>query len=133
MKYATALCRSMGISIFLLLLSLFSYSQNNFKVNGTVNDEQGKPVEAATVTVKGTNTATVTKADGSFEITAPSGNSTLTISHVNFSSIDYALKGQSTVTIGITTTLSSLEDVVVIGYAAVKKRDVTGAVSSINQ
>jgi len=133
MKYATACSRSMGITIFLLLLSLFSFSQNNFKVTGTVNDESGKPVEAATVTIKGTNTATVTKTDGSFEITAPSANSTLVISHVNFSSIDYDLKGQSTVTIAITTNLSSLEDVVVIGYAAVKKRDVTGAVASINQ
>jgi TonB-linked SusC/RagA family outer membrane protein len=133
MKYATALGRSMGIAIFLLLLALFSYSQNNFKVTGTVKDETGKPVESASVSVKGTNTGTTTKSDGSFEITAPSSNSTLVISHVNFTPVDYALKGQSTVDISITTTLNSLEDVVVIGYATVKKRDVTGAVSSINQ
>ncbi len=133
MKYATACGRSMGITIFLLLLSLFSFSQNNFKVTGKVNDETGKPVEAATVTVKGTNTATVTRADGSFEISAPSENSTLVISHVNFASTEFALKGQSTVAIAMTTTLSSLEDVVVIGYATVKKKDVTGAVAGINQ
>lgn len=133
MKYATAFGRSMGIAIFLLLLALFSYSQNNFKVTGKVNDETGKPVESATVTVKGTSNATVTRADGSFDISAPSENATLVISHVNYGSIDFPLKGQSNVTIAVTSTLSSLEDVVVIGYATVKKKDVTGAVAGINQ
>src|SRR5438105_6929365 len=98
----TALHRNVGLSIFLLLLSLLSFSQNNFKVTGTVSDQTGKPVEAATVGIKGTNTATATKPDGSFEITAPTKDATLVISHVGFIQFDLPLRGRSTVTIMIT-------------------------------
>lgn len=133
MKKTTALCRSMGISIFLVFLSLLSFSQNNVKVTGTVNDDTGKPVEAATVSVKGTNSATATRADGTFEINVPSGNATLVITHVDFTSVDWPLNGQSSVTVSLAHSLGSLEDVVVIGYATVKKKDVTGAVAGINQ
>jgi TonB-linked SusC/RagA family outer membrane protein len=132
-KTTTALCRNVGVSIFLLLLSLFSFSQNNFKVTGIVKDETGKPVDGATVGIKGTNIATATKADGSFEITAPTANATLVISDVGFTPLDYPLQGQSQVAITITSASSSLEDVVVIGYATVRKRDVTGAVARIDQ
>ncbi|MFL5808890.1 MAG: carboxypeptidase-like regulatory domain-containing protein, partial [Flavisolibacter sp.] len=113
MKKAIApLCRNAGASLFLLLVSVFSFSQNNFRVTGTVKDETGKPVDAATISIKGTNTATATKPDGSFEITAPTGKSTLVISHVGFLQLDYLLQNQSTVTITVTNTSASLEDVV---------------------
>ncbi|MEO8405762.1 MAG: TonB-dependent receptor [Chitinophagaceae bacterium] len=133
MNKTTALCRNVGLSLFLLLLSLLSFSQNTFKVTGTVSDESGKPVESATVAIKGTSTATATKPDGTFEITVPTKDATLVISHVDFTQLDYPLRGQSTVTITIAPSVGSLEDVVVIGYATVKKRDVTGAVAGINQ
>ncbi len=69
MNYTTALRRSMGLLIFLMFLSLFSFSQNNFKVTGKVTDENGKPVPGATVTVKGTTIGTATVADGSLALT----------------------------------------------------------------
>ncbi len=133
MNYTTALCRSMGLLIFLMFLSLFSFSQNNFKVTGKVSDENGKPVEGATVTVKGTTTATATLADGSFSLTAPSRNSTLVVTSVGFAEMEVAINNKSEVNISIASTASSLTDVVVIGYATVKKKDVTGAVAGINQ
>ncbi len=133
MNLTTALCRGMSILIFLFFFSLSSFSQNNFKVKGKVNDESGKPVDAATVSVKGTNTVTATKPDGSFEITAPSESSTLVISHIGFAELEYPLRGQATVTIMIVQSTGALEDVVVIGYATVKKKDVTGSVAGINQ
>ncbi|MBL7742334.1 MAG: SusC/RagA family TonB-linked outer membrane protein [Chitinophagaceae bacterium] len=133
MNLTTALCRGMSILIFLVFFSLSSFSQNNFKVKGKVNDESGKPVDAATVSVKGTNTVTATKPDGSFEINAPSENSTLVISHIGFAELEYPLRGQSTVTITVVQSAGALEDVVVIGYATVKKKDVTGSVAGINQ
>ena len=57
MKRKTALAR---VTILLLFfsISLVSFSQNNFRVSGKVNDETGKPVSGATVTVKGTTIAT---------------------------------------------------------------------------
>jgi TonB-linked SusC/RagA family outer membrane protein len=132
-KTTAALCRNVGASLFLLFFSLFSFSQNNFKVTGTVKDESGKPVDGATVGIKGTNTATATKPDGSFEIMAPNGKATLVITHVGFGQLDYALRDQSSVTITVSNSSAALEDVVVIGYGTVKKRDVTGAVAGITQ
>lgn len=133
MYKTTALHRNVGLSVFLLILCLFSYSQDNFKVTGKVNDQTGKPVDAATVSIKGTSTATFTKPDGSFEITAPSNNATLVITHVDFIPLEFPLRGQSTVTILITHSSGTLEDVVVIGYGTVKRRDVTGSIAGINQ
>src|SRR5438067_1919645 len=101
-KTIAARCRNMGATMFLLLLSLFSFSQNNFKVTGIVKDESGKPVDGATVGVKGTSTATATKADGSFELLAPTGKAILVITHVGFTEFDYPLQGQSNVTITVT-------------------------------
>jgi hypothetical protein len=59
MKRKTALARGIILLLF-FSISLFSFSQNNFKVSGKVTDETGKPVSGATVTVKGTAIATAT-------------------------------------------------------------------------
>lgn len=133
MSKTTILSRNIGLSMFLLFLSLFAFSQNDSRVTGTVNDETGKPVEAATVAIKGTKNATVTKPDGSFEIMVASKNAVLVISHVDFVQIEYPLRGQTTAAITITSTSSSLENIVVIGYGTVKKKDVTGSVAGLSQ
>jgi TonB-linked SusC/RagA family outer membrane protein len=117
----------------LLLISCFSYSQNNFRVSGKVNDETGKPVEGATVQVKNSTTATATAADGSFSLMAPSGNSTLVITSVGFAETEVAIGNKSEVNVTVASLTSSLQDLVVIGYATVRKKDVTGAVAGINQ
>ena len=124
--------RAVGVTT-LLLLSLILFSQNNFKVTGTVADESGRPVDAATVSVKGASITTQTKPDGSFEITAPSGNAILVISHIGFTELEYPIGGQSTVNIKMAQGSSELQDVVVVGYGTRKKSDVTGAVAGINQ
>ena len=71
MMKTTAIYRRIFIFILLFATSLISFSQNNFKVTGKVTDEIGKPVQGATVQVKGTNIATATVADGSYSLMAP--------------------------------------------------------------
>jgi TonB-linked SusC/RagA family outer membrane protein len=133
MKLKTALGRKGILLPILLLLSLFSFSQNNFKVSGKVTDETGKPVQGATVQVKGTTTATATAVDGSYSLMVPSGTSILVITSVGFAEHEVPVNNKSAVNISIASTASALQDVVVIGYATVKKKDVTGAVAGINQ
>jgi TonB-linked SusC/RagA family outer membrane protein len=116
-----------------MLFAHSSFSQNNFKVTGKVTDETGKPVQGATVQVKGTSIGTATVADGSYSLMAPSGTSRLVITSVGFVDQEVAIGGKSEVNISIVNNTSSLQDVVVIGYATVKRKDVTGAVSGINQ
>jgi TonB-dependent starch-binding outer membrane protein SusC len=133
MMKLNALLRSVIAIAIPLLLSLYSYSQNNFRVSGKVIDQAGKPVEAVTVTVKGNSTnATVTKADGSFELNVPSSNSTLVFSSVGFGEQEVAVNGQPNLSVTLSTVASSLEDLVVVGYGTRKRTDVTGAVASIN-
>jgi TonB-linked SusC/RagA family outer membrane protein len=119
--------------MLLLTLNHFSFSQNNFKVTGKVTDDGGKPLKAVTVQVKGTKTGTSTRDDGTFEITAPSGNATLIISSVGFAEQEVAIRGKNTIAVSLVTAASDLQDVVVVGYATVKRKDLTGSVAGINQ
>lgn len=131
-KQPSTLRHTIALS-FLLLFSVFSYAQGGVKVTGKIADESGNPVDAATVAIKGAPGQAVTKADGTFEITVPSANATLIITHVGFTQTEFPLNGKSSVTISMAQNNSALEDVVVIGYASVKKKDVTGSVAGINQ
>ena len=128
-----ALGKSIFLLMFLLFISHLSFSQNNFKVTGKVSDETGKPVQGATVTVKGTSIATATVADGSYSLMVPSGTSTLVVTSVGYADQEVAINNKSEVIISITSTASALTDVVVIGYTTVKRKDVTGSVAGINQ
>jgi len=117
----------------MLSLTIVSFSQANFKISGKVTDEAGKPVEGVTVHVKGTNIATATLADGTYSLMAPSGNSRLVITSIGFSDLEVSINNKPEVNITIISTASSLQDVVVVGYTTIKKKDVTGAVAGINQ
>ncbi len=133
MKRKFFLLRNVCVILLLLLTAQVSFSQNNFKITGKVTDETGKPVQGATVQVKGTTIGTATVADGSFSLMAPSGTSNLVVTSVGYADQEVAINKKSEVNISIVSTTSSLEDVVVIGYATVKKKDVTGSVAGINQ
>jgi TonB-dependent starch-binding outer membrane protein SusC len=133
MKKNRFVLRNVCIILLLLLTAHFSFAQNNFRVTGKITDETGKPLQGATVQVKGTTLATATGADGSYSLMAPSGASRLVISSVGFTEQEIAIDNKSEVNISIISNTSSLEDVVVIGYATVKKKDVTGSVAGINQ
>src|SRR6188474_1157626 len=133
MKRKTAFRQSTFILTCLFFFTLSSFSQNNFKVTGKVTDETGKPVEGATVQVKGTTIATSTSADGTYSLMAPSGTATLVITSVGFTQMEVSINGKPEVNVRTASIASSLQDVVVIGYGTVKKKDVTGAVAGINQ
>lgn len=111
-----------------LLFSISVYAQRN--VRGTLRSPSGTPVIGATVTVKGTNKSATTDANGQFIIDAPVG-STLVVSSVGFQTTEIqATATDLTQTMQITD--STLNEVVVIGYQTVRRRDLTGAASIVN-
>ena len=114
------------------LFSLSAFSQT-FSVVGTVTGPDGKPLPGVTVQVKGTGTSTATKADGTFQINAPSGNSVLVLSSVGFTSREVSIDNKTQMNLTMAAADNTMEQVVVIGYGTVKRRDVTGAVSSISE
>lgn len=114
----------------LLSFTQISYAQN--RVTGTVTDPTGKAVAGATVVLKGTNTATQTNESGTFTITAPGGG-TLVISAVGFGTLEVAIQNRSDVSVRLATQESALNEVVVIGYGTARRRDLTGAVATVNE
>ena len=133
MKRKTALARCGTLLILFFFITTIAFSQNTFRVSGKVSDENGKPVSGATVQVKGTNIATTTNSDGSFVINTPSATSKLVITSIGFLDQEIDLDNRNEISITATSSTLSMEEVVVTGYATVKKKDVTGAVASIGQ
>ncbi|HKZ64788.1 MAG TPA: carboxypeptidase-like regulatory domain-containing protein, partial [Chitinophagaceae bacterium] len=132
MKKKAFLLQNACIILLLLLAAQPSFSQNIFKVTGKITDDTGKPVDGATVQVKGTATATVAKADGTFEVNVPSGNSTLIVSYVGYLEQEIPLSGKTEVSLSLSPLANSLQDVVVVGYGTRKRVEVTGATTSIS-
>jgi len=132
MKIKFFVLQNVCIILLFLLSAQSSFSQDKIKVTGKITDNNGKPVDGATVTVKGTTTATATKADGGFEVSAPSENSTLVVSSIGFVDLEVPVKGQKEISLSLTPFTNSLEDVVVVGYGTRKRVEVTGATTSIS-
>lgn len=99
-------------------------------VTGTVVDPLGQPVIGATVVVKGTTKGASTGIDGSFNLTV-TPNDVLVISYIGYNTQEIVVGSRTSLEIKLTENATELDDVVVIGYGAVKKRDVSTAISSI--
>jgi TonB-linked SusC/RagA family outer membrane protein len=125
-----------------LLVVQLSFAQNTWRVFGTViAEDDNMPVIGASVFIKGgissttnqgaTNQGTVTNQDGKFELNVPS-NSTIVISYIGYKSHEQQITSDRQV-LQITLTVDAyvLEEVVAIGYGALKKSDLTGAIASV--
>jgi iron complex outermembrane receptor protein len=118
-----------------LLVALFLFVQNAFSqttVSGTVTDQQSsKGIPNVSVTVKGTNVATITDNNGGYRIDAPS-TATLVFSSVGYGTQEIPITGRTTVDVVMVSTNESLSEVVVIGYGTARRRDITGSVSTVS-
>lgn len=107
-----------------------SASQSEKKIVGKVTDNNKEPIIGANVMVKGSTNGTITDLDGLFSLTVPE-NALLEISYIGYTSKEIEVGKQSTLAIVMTEDSKSIDEVVVIGYGAVKKSNLTGAVASI--
>ena len=104
----------------------------NRTVAGKVTDANGIPIPGATVQIKGTNTGTVTKNDGTFSISVPNNSSTLTISSVGQATQEIALGNQSTVSVSLRAgNQENLQEVVIVGYSSTTREAFTGSAKSV--
>ena len=119
--------------LLLFLVSFFSSNAQNFSVSGKVTDENGTPLDGATVLEKGTKKSTLTKQGGIFQLNVSSGKAKLVISFVGHEQQEIAVDNTANLSVSLKNSNDALSDIVVIGYATVKRKDVTGAVAGINQ
>ena len=117
--------RMLGL-IFGLLLSVSAFAQ--IDVKGHVEDATGEPIIGATVRVDGTQTATVTDFDGNFVLKANQG-ANITITYIGYQ--PQTVAAAPTLEIILQDDAAVLNEVVVIGYGAVKKSDLTGSVTAL--
>ena len=117
--------------VFLFQCLALSALAQSFRVSGTVKDPQSKNLSGVSIVVKGTTNGTTTDADGKFSIEVPSQRSVLVFSMVDHSDKEETVGSRLVIDVTLTESASNLEGVVVVGYGSQKRRDVTGAISSI--
>ena len=117
--------RRLLLALLLCALWLTGFAQNAIK--GTVKDKSGEPLIGVSVTY-GNGQGTVTDIDGNFSVNAPAG-STIKFSYVGYK--PQSVKGGANMNVTLEEDNTTLEDVVVIGYGTMKRRDLTGAVASV--
>lgn len=123
--------RAVLLSLLVTLISL-SVSAQNVTVTGTVKDKTGESVIGASVVEKGnTGNGTITDIDGNYSLSVPS-NATLVFSYVGMTTQEIHVKGQTTINVTMSDDAQALEEVVVIGYGSVKRKDLTGSVATVS-
>lgn len=120
------------ISLWLLtlLLSVSAYAQS-YMLKGTVEDQTGEPLIGASVRNLTSNTGVTTDVDGNFQIPVKNGDK-VEISYVGCLAETLTANGQNNIKVVLKENSESLEEVVVIGYGTMKKKDLTGSVVAID-
>lgn len=102
------------------------------RVNGTVTDENGTPMPGVNVLVEGTTIGALTDVNGKYSIVLPTANAVLNFSFIGYNIEKIPVAGKTTIDVKLVSTISALDEVVVIGYGTQKKSDLTGSVVRVN-
>ncbi|WP_205461709.1 TonB-dependent receptor [Mangrovibacterium lignilyticum] len=110
---------------------VYSETQQSKTITGVITAGDGEPIPGATVVVKGTSNGTITDFDGKYTISDVPADAILQISFVGMKMLEISVAGKTQINVVLEEETIGLEEVVAIGYGVVKKKDLTGAVSSV--
>lgn len=119
------------LGLLLTLCTIGVYAQNA-TLNGKVTDENGAPLEGVAIKLKGTNNGTQTSNTGTYKISIPGTGAVVVFSYVGYKNVERKVTSTATLNIQLEKTNSTLDELVVIGYQSVKRKDVMASVSSIS-
>jgi len=108
------------------------FAQGEAKISGKVTDEAGNSMPGVTILVKGTSEGVASDVDGTYAITVPNRNSVLVFSFLGYTTKEVTVGNQTTINVKLMENVQQMDEVVVIGYGAVKRSDVTGSIVSVN-
>lgn len=111
------------------ICSISAFSQKS--VSGTVSEETG-PIPGVAVSVKGTSNGVVTDFDGNYTINNVESGAVLVFNYIGFKPQEITYEGQDEINVTLELDVSSLDEVVVIGYGSMKRTDMTGSVTSVS-
>ena len=120
-----------GLTLIFCSIIQLSFAQSK-TLSGKVTDDKGNALLGATVIVKGSTAGTSTDGNGDFRLQAPSSARVLVISSVGYTPQEVSIGSQTNFSVSIQSEGTSLNDVVVVGYGTARRKDITGAVSSIS-
>jgi TonB-linked SusC/RagA family outer membrane protein len=101
-------------------------------IHGEVTDQAGNPLVGVSVALKGTSIGTITDAKGNYSLTLPDATGTLVFSYVGYNKKEVEINSRSQIDVALEAAISSLNQLVVVGYGTQKKSDLTGSVAQIN-
>lgn len=107
-------------------------AQQPTSISGRVTDFSGAPLQGVAVVMKSTSHVTVTDANGSYSIPSIPGDATLVFSFVGMETQEIAVSGKTSINVVMVEASIGIEEVVVIGYGTMKKKDVTGSITQIS-
>ncbi|WP_447641216.1 MULTISPECIES: SusC/RagA family TonB-linked outer membrane protein [Chitinophagaceae] len=122
--------KKLMLVLLLGIVGHVAWAQQILHIKGTVRDKNNNPLSGAAVTVKGTNTTAVTDQYGDFTIDAAKGQS-LEFSYTGLQTVSVAVANSSNIIVALDENKNQLDEVVVVGYGTIKKKDLTGAIASI--
>lgn len=118
------------INILILLFSINSIIAQN-TITGTVTDDKGIPIPSVSVSVKGAKKGTLTDFFGKYSLNEISTENILVFSYLGYKTIEIKVVDQKEINVKLSEDVSQLDEIVVVGYGTVNKKDLTGSVSKI--
>ena len=122
--------RIYSVLLALLLLGVQAFAQT--AVSGRVTDQSGEPLVGVNVLVKGTTNGTMTDYDGNWSLNNLKQGAVLVFSSIGYASEEITVGSQRTINVQLKDDSAFLDEVVVIGYGTARKKDVSGAIASVN-
>lgn len=127
-EFRTILWRR-GLSMMLFVLFSVTVAMAQVLVRGTVVDQTGESVIGASIQVKGTTQGTITDIDGKFSLGVPDKKSVIVVSFIGYATKELQVDASKPMSIVLEEDTKVLDEVVVVGYQEVRKKDLTGSVA----
>ena len=117
--------------VFVMLVVQCAFAQDR-TITGTVTDNKQEPLIGVNVVVKGnTSVGAITDLDGKYSLSVPEGKATLVFSYIGYVTQEVSVGSRNTVDVVLVDDAQALDEVVVVGYGVVKKRDLVGSIASV--
>ena len=120
------------ITVLLALLFIGAQAFAQSSVSGKVTDQSGEPLVGVNVLVKGTTIGTMTDLDGNYSLSNLKQGAVLVFSSIGYASEEVTVGSQRTINVQLKDDSAFLDEVVVVGYGTARKKDVSGAIATVN-
>jgi TonB-dependent starch-binding outer membrane protein SusC len=132
LRHGTSMLMVLALILFSAHSSIAEIIPQEITVRGKVMDDANTPIPGVNILLKGTTVGTTTDVDGSYSIVVPDRNGILVFSFIGYLSQEVSIDNRTSLDVTLQTDVVALSEVVITGYGAQSKRDITGSVATID-